>query len=326
MLGKRKLQFASVVFQEFGRDRLTTVAAGLSYYLLLAIFPLMLFLIGTVSFFVDGDDVRREVLEAVNEVVPLQSEGESDLGAAVDSVVEARGTIAIFGLLGLIWSASSYFGALRTAINDVWEVTKSRSFFLQKAMDLGAVIAILGLFVASVAATFILTVVRDTSGEIPIFGAASGPLWAVVAFALPVVISFVAFTAVYYFVPNTKVELRHAMLGSAFATVLFEATKIGFAYYLRFFGDYDATYGSFGALIAFLFWAYLIGLYILLGAEIASEYPRVQRGEHDIPEPLRGPSLIDKLKAKWQTARSYFPGGAQGSKTAEDSSGPAGRP
>jgi membrane protein len=297
-------QLAAVVFRQFGEDRLTTVAAGLAYYLLLAIFPMLLFLIGVASFVADRDDIKREVIEAVNEVVPIQSSGESDIGDAVDSVVDARGAVAILGLLGLMWSASSYFGALRTAINDVWEVRQSRPFPLQKAMDLGAVIGVLALLVLSVATTFILQVLRGTSESFPVGGEAAGPLWTLAAFLVPVAISFVTFTVVYYFVPNTKVELRHAMIGAVVATVLFEATKIGFAYYLRYFGNYEATYGSFGALIAFLFWAYLIGIYVLMGAQVASEYPRVQRGDYDIPEALRGPSLIDRIKAAWLSLRS----------------------
>ena len=64
------------------------------------------------------------------------------------------------------------------------------------------------------------------------------------------------------------------------AAVLFEILKNGFAFYLEHFGNYDVVYGSLGAIMVFLFWTYLTAIILLLGAEVASEYPRVLRGDY----------------------------------------------
>jgi membrane protein len=213
------------------------------------------------------------------------------------------------GLLGLWWTASSFFGALRTAVNDAFNVTQTRPFYVQKVMDVAGVAAVGALFIFSIMITFLLQLLRATTGSLPLSGEATGFLWALVTFLAGLVISFAAFTVVYKYVPNMEVKLRHAMIGAALAAILFEATKFGFSFYLSYFGNYEATYGTFGALIAFMFWAYLTGIYLVLGAEVASEYPRVHAGYHDIPEALRPPSLLDKARAQWHRLRAKLPGG-----------------
>jgi membrane protein len=299
MAQNRKLQLITVAWKEFGKDRGTTVAAALSYYLLLSIFPMILLGVGAASYFVDRETVKEEVIQAFNDVVPLQSEGERDINEAVDGVIDARGAIAVFGLLGLAWAAASFFGALRTAINDAFDVTQSRPFPVQKLMDLAGVIGVGLLFVASILLTFLVQLLRATTDSIPLIGEATGLFWGLVAFFVPLLVSFTAFAIVYKFVPNTEVEWKHALIGAAPSALLFEFTKLGLSFYLSYFGNYEATYGAFGAVIAFLFWGYLTGIYLILGAEVASEYPRVHAGYHDIPEALQPPSMLDKARAKW---------------------------
>ncbi|MPZ23483.1 MAG: YihY family inner membrane protein [Dehalococcoidia bacterium] len=296
----RVSQLIGVVRRKFGDDRGTTVAAALAYYLLLALFPMVLFLVGAASFVLDRDEVKQEVLDGINQVLPIETGGESDIDGAVDGVIDSRGSIALFGVLGLLWSASSFFGALRTSLNDAWGVTQTRPFPAQKAMDIAGVLAIGLLFVLSIVATFMLQLLRSTSDMLPLVGEATGPLWAIVAILLPMAFSFAAFTVVYMYVPNTHVELKHAMAGAIVPALLFEATKFGFSFYLSQFGNYEATYGAFGALIAFLFWAYLTGIYIMVGAQIAAEYPRVERGEYDQIEALRPPGPLTRLRAAYR--------------------------
>ena len=308
MARRRNVQLIGVAWKAFGEDRGTTVAAALSYYLLLSIFPMILLAIGAASYFVDRETVKDEVIGAFNDVVPLQNEGEGDINEAVDGVIDARGAIAIFGLLGLAWSAASFFGALRTAINDAFEVTQSRPFPVQKLMDLAGVIVLGLIFVVSILLTFLLQLLRATTDSLPLVDDATGVFWGLAAFFVPLGISFMAFAIVYKFVPNTEVEWKHALIGAAPAAVLFELTKLGLSFYLSYFGNYEATYGTFGAIIAFLFWGYLTGIYLILGAEIASEYPKVHAGYHDIPEALQPPSLLDKARAQWNRFKERFGG------------------
>ena len=86
---------------------------------------------------------------------------------------------------------------------------------------------------------------------------------------------------VYKLIPDVRTRFRHVWTGALLAALLFELIKNGFALYLRYFGNYDAVYGSLGAVIAFLFFIYLSSIILLLGAEVASEWPRVLHGHYD---------------------------------------------
>jgi membrane protein len=81
--------------------------------------------------------------------------------------------------------------------------------------------------------------------------------------------SFLAFSVIYKFVPHSKVEFRHAMLGGLVAAVLFELAKFGFVIYIRSFGNtQNVLYGSLAAIPIFLFWLYIVSIIFLLGAQI----------------------------------------------------------
>jgi membrane protein len=157
---------------------------------------------------------------------------------------------------------------------------------------------VLGLgafFLASVSATTFLRTVRQFSSEIAVVGdlaERTGLAWDAASYLIPFLLSFLAFTVLYWVVPATRVRLGDVWPGALVAAVLFEVGKAGFAVYLENFSNYDIVYGSLGAVAAFLFWVYLSALILLFGAEVASEYPRVRRGvyrqeERPAPAPLR---------------------------------------
>ena len=142
----------------------------------------------------------------------------------------------------------------------------------------------LGLFfLTSVFATTFLLTVRQFSSDMAVLGDGAeraGFIWDAASYLIPFGLSFAAFAVLYRVVPATNVRLRDVWLGALVAAALFEATKVGFAFYLENFSNYDIVYGSLGAVAAFLFWVYLSAMILLFGAEVASEYPRVLRCEH----------------------------------------------
>jgi membrane protein len=101
------------------------------------------------------------------------------------------------------------------------------------------------------------------------------------ALITPMAISFAVFLALFRFVPSVRTRVPHVWVGALAAAVLFELLKHGFAFYLRTLGGFDAVYGSVGAVLAFLLFTYLSATVVLLGAEMAAEYPRVIHGRYD---------------------------------------------
>lgn len=266
---------------EFGDDRCSHMAAAISYYVLFSMFPLVTFLVSTLSLFLDADTVKEKVVDGVMEVVPLtEDQGADLLVGIVDDVLAARGPISIISLLLTAWAARTMFSALRVSLNVAWDIAKPRPLAQQLLMDLAMVTGVGLLFLTSLGSTMFLQVARRLTEDLGPLSAASGFLWETAFYLLPALLSFLTFAIVYHWVPNVPVRWSEAVLGAVVATVLFEAAKNAFALYLRNFANYDATYGTLGGIAAFLFWTYISAAIVLLGAEVASEYPRVRRGDY----------------------------------------------
>ena len=127
----------------------------------------------------------------------------------------------------------------------------------------------------------------------------------VAAFLIPVFVSFAGFFILYWFLPATHVRPREALIGAAVASILFELGKVGFATYIENFGNYNAVYGSLGTVVIFLFWVYISANFLLVGAEVAAEYPRVMRGDYDHP-PIPTPASVTPFPVRLRHAVTGF--------------------
>lgn len=272
--------------QEFLDDRCTQLAAGIAYYVLFSIFPLAILVVSISGLILTDASIREDVVDEIFSALPLsEGEGREDLETAVDGIATGLSAIGLISIIGLLWSATAMMGAIRHALNEAWDTAYRRPFLQGKLLDLGLVFSVGLLVTLSLSATLFLQVARNLSDDL---SDAMGPLGAgaaagfeVVAVLVPLLISFVTFAAVYKYVPSVRTHFRHVWPGALLAAVLFELLKNGFALYLRFFGNYDAVYGSLGAVIIFLFFVYLSAVALLIGAEMASEWPRVIHGHHD---------------------------------------------
>jgi membrane protein len=285
-------------FDDHGSQR----AAALSYYVLFSLFPLIIFTVGMFGLVLKDPELQADLVDRIMDSFPLsQDEGRSDVAHALEQVARNEsGAIGLFGLLGLMWSASAVFGVLRSALNIVFKVQSPRPVLVQKLLDLLVVLSFAPFFLLSVAATSLLRIARRTTESLPILGDAPEALgfgWLIASIALPILISFVAFFLVYWLVPAQRLHARYIVPGALLAAVLFEAGKIGFNVYLENFSNYDVIFGSLGAVVAFMFWVYLSASFLLLGAELSSELPAVAAGVYDKREAPSGPKRPLKEKA-----------------------------
>jgi hypothetical protein len=115
-----------------------------------------------------------------------------------------------------------------------------------------------------------------------------------------VIVSFAIFAALYRFVPAVNTTFNEIWPGALFAATAFELAKIGFSFYIRNFGNYNAVYGSLGAVIVFMLFIFIAANVLLMGAEIASEWPRVRAGHYDRGLPASTPRVRQPLGARLQ--------------------------
>lgn len=270
---------------DFPRDRCTQWAAAMSYYVLFSLFPLVIVIVSVASLFVSKSYVRDEAVQLIGENVGLTADGREEIVSLLDRAVDGLGAIGLIGLVGLVWSASAMMSAMRNAVNAAWDVEERRHFVRGKALDLLLVLALFLLFSLSVGLTFVVRFLdrirASVTDEAGVLGSVSDGFLNGATRLSPLVISFVSFLLIYRFIPAVRTRFRDVWIGALIASVLFEGAKISLTFYFANFGNYDEVYGSLGAVISFLLFVWIAGLILLLGAEVAAEWPRVRAGAYD---------------------------------------------
>ena len=295
---------------EFIRDDCGHLAAAISYYAIFSLFPMLIFIVAIAGLLIQDKSIQDDIVNEVLKNIPLnEGEGRNSVTEAVRGVTDySKGALGFLALAGLAWAGSSLFGALRKALNVAFDDTESkRPFVPQKAIDLSLLLVLLVFFLASIGATAFLRIVRSNSSELGALGdvaADLGLLWDAASYAIPLVFSFVAFTALYSLVPSRLRSPRELWPGALVASLIFECAKLGFSFYLENFTSYDVVMGSLGGVAGFLFWIYLSANIMLFGAEVASEYPRVP--ESGYKQPVMEGLKLPLTQRAWNAFRGLF--------------------
>ncbi|MDZ4278371.1 MAG: YihY/virulence factor BrkB family protein, partial [Dehalococcoidia bacterium] len=238
--------------------------------------------------------------------------GSDELTVLSDNVVtdtlkgvsDASAPLTVVGLVGMAWAASAMFGALRRSLNIAFDASTPRPVVQQKLVDLAMVLGLGALLGLSIAGTAVLRTLRELSDDnLGPLSEGTGFLWSVPPLLLPAVFSFFVFALVYRYVPNAPTRFRSVWPGALLATVLFELLKNGFAIYVANFSNYAGAYGALGGILLFLLWVYLTANILLIGAELAAEYPRVLRGDYD---PAPGEANVPLPERARRTVRGLF--------------------
>lgn len=261
-------------------DHCPQFAAAISYYTLFALFPLVILAAGVFGLVEGSDAARQDIVNLVTENVALTAGGRESLEESLSDVAQNAGLFGAVGIAGLVFSASGVMGAIRNALNAAFDLEEGRAVLHGKLVDIG-LIALVGVVAGvSLGLTLLHRLVPDLIG--------SG--WLVDAgFALaPIALNFAVFTFLYRVLPATEVHLRDIWPGALAATLIYEAAKLGLAFYLANFGHYSAVYGPAATVVVFLFFVFVASNVFLFGAEMASEWPRVRDGGYDREEADRG--------------------------------------
>jgi membrane protein len=289
--------------EEFFADNCTQMAAAISYYVLFSLFPLLIFIVGVLGLVLQDSELQSETIESVLDFIPVsEDESRNDVTEAVEQVAGVgSGALGLFGLVLMAWSGSNMFGVIRRSINTAYDLEYHRPLVQQKLLDLALVAGMGMFFLTSIFATGFLRVVRQRSEDISYVGDAAesaGFVWDAGSFLIPLTLSFFAFTVMYWVVPATKVRPLDVWPAALIAALMFGIANLGFSIYLENFANYGLVYGSLGAVVAFLFWVYLSANILLFGAEVASEYPRVLRGDYAEARPAPAKPLRETVRAR----------------------------
>lgn len=259
---------------EFLADNCPHLAAGISFYLLLCLFPLTLAAISIFGFIVQEPGREADVIKAVTDMIPVS---QSLVEGVVQSASSGRGAAGVIATLGLIWGGMAVFNAIRKSLNTAWGVRRPRPFLQERLMEFLMIIGAGALILASVGLTTAFKVIQKAS--LPVFGEQfmEGSLASHAAvIGTSIVVSFMAFAFLYKWVPNTRVYWRHAAIGALAAAVLFELLKNVFVSLVADSAIYGSVYGYLVAVVAFMTWSYASALIMLFCAKMTSYYPRIR--------------------------------------------------
>lgn len=260
----------------FMKDRCTQLAAAMTYYTTFSLFPLILLAIALLSFFIESESAQAAILQQVQQFMPSAT---SLVEQALKAVINARGAATGFGIVTLLWGALGFFGALDNSINYVWGVTISRSFVKGKLFALAMLAAMFIVMGGAWVLTAIVSYVRSSNTPfspalsiIPVF------VWQALSFILPLFFDFVLLLLLYKYVPMRHLSFAQVWPAAAIMAVLWEITRQAAAIYMTRFANYESAYGSIGAVMALIFWLYVVGIVLLLGTELSKSYAMIKKG------------------------------------------------
>ncbi|MEO5989636.1 MAG: YihY/virulence factor BrkB family protein [Candidatus Eisenbacteria bacterium] len=266
--------------QAFGDHHCVQLAAAITYHVLFSFIPLITILLAVLGFILRDPTQRQIAVDRVLASLPLQSGTLID--DSIRNISNQPGTLTVIGLLGLLWTASGLFGAVRVALDIAWNVKTGRGFIFDKLFDLGAVLGLGILLTASLVGTvmvhFAQTMSANQTG--PLMTGPMQTLFTVLGLAIPAVFSFVAFLLLYRYIPNVRHDMGDVWPGALVAMLLFEVGKHGFASYVSHFNSYQTLYGALGAVMLFMLWTHISAIIMLLGAELAAQHEAARRGRY----------------------------------------------
>ncbi len=287
-------------YGEFNDDRLLSVAAGVTFYALLALVPAIAAFISLYGLFFDA----QTVAEHVQSLQGLMPGGAVEIvGDQVQRIAQGNdgslGFAFAFGLLVSLWSANSGVKAVFDALNVVYEEDEKRSFLrlnLQSLLfTLGAIVIVLALLGA-------IAVLPPLLEALPL-GRTVETLISVLRWPIALVVIALGLAVLYRYGPSReKAKWRWVTWGSGVASVGWLIFSMLFSWYVSNFGNYNATYGSLGAIVGFMTWIWLSTTIILLGAELNAEMEhQTAKDSTTAPhQPLgaRGAAMADRVGAK----------------------------
>ncbi len=310
-------ELAGRVWSEMSEDDVWGRAAQLSYYFLLAVFPLLIFLTTLLGYFAEaGTELRADLLRVLGTVVPAEA---TDLifKSINEAEQNAGGGKLSFGILATLWAASNGMGAITESLNIAYEVRETRPWWKARLTAVVLTIGLALLILTSLALTLFGGHLAEWIAAHWMFGSVFVTTWKILQW--PIILAFVlfAFALIYYFAPNVKNRRWQWITpGTVAGVLLWLLVSFAFRLYLHYFNSYSATYGALGAVIILLLWFYLTGAAILIGGEVNSEIGFAEAGHGPGTGALRGETQPGEAKAA---------GGDDARRATDDAARPGGK-
>jgi membrane protein len=261
-LGKRTIK-------ESVADDCLGLAAQLAYYLFLALFPAILFLLALGSFFplrdLAGDITRLLQPIASRDIIQIFEDQIRRISDSQD------GGLLTFGVLAALWSSSAAMVSGVSALNAAYDVEEGRPWWKVRLIAMGLTLALAVFFLLSFTLVLAGPTIAEYMGQTLHMGAVVEWTWKILQWPIAFAFVSLAIALVYYFAPDVEQDWSWITPGALLATLLWLVASLAFKIYVTNFSDYNATYGAIGGVMVLLLWFYVSSLAILIGAEMNAE-------------------------------------------------------
>ena len=291
----------SRAWSEFNRDGCTDLAAALTYYSVLALFPAILALVSLLGLLGSGPDAVGFITDVLGRLLPADS--AQSVISFIDGLSKTSGIgwgVAV-GLLGALWSASGYVGGFSRAMNRIYDVPEGRPVWkLRPTMFAVTVVTIALLAIALVIVVSSGPVASAIGGAVGL-GDQALTVWSWAKWPILVLVVVCNVALLYYATPNVRQpRFRVVSVGAFVAIAIVAVASAGFGFYVANFSSYNKTYGAVAGAVVLLLWLWLTNLALLFGGELDAELERDHQlhaglaAEERLLLPLRDDSASSK--------------------------------
>ncbi len=296
---------ARKTLREFSDDGCTDIAAALTYYGVLALFPGLIALMSLVGLVGQGRESVDTVLQILRDVGAGGAADTLEPTLVQLSTTSGAGVALVVGLLSALWSASGYVGAFGRAMNRMYEVGEGRPVWKLRPLLL-LVTAVIVLLVAAVLAALVVTgPAAQAVGDAIGIGPTAVTVWSIAKWPVLLGVVVLIVALLYYATPNVEQpKFRWISVGAVLAIVVWAVASAAFGLYVSNFSSYNKTYGALAGVVVFLLWLWLTNVALLLGAELDSELERARQlqagiaAEDELQLPLRDTTNVTKNEQK----------------------------
>lgn len=259
------------------RDRVSLAAGSLAYHWFLALFPAIIAGLGVLTLISISRGTIDRMVHDIDKVLPPGASGVFDAAVKAANGHPSGSVVAVaVGIVVALWSASGGVSAFQQSLDVAYEVPVSRKFLGRRIRSVPMMAAIVllggcggGLIV------FGKPIGNAIEPHFPFGGVPFDIVWNAIRWAGAIVLLTLLFSVLYYLGPNrSSPRWQWVTPGGLLATAVFLVASLGFSYYIAAFGHYGRTYGSFAGVAVLIFWLYLVGLAVLVGAELNAELER----------------------------------------------------
>ena len=300
---RSRLYVLRKTWREFGDDQCTDLAAALTYYSVLSIFPAAIALLSVLGVIGQAEESVDTVVEVLDPLVSPELLG--NIAPILRTLAESQsaGWLLVIGLLGALYSASGYVGAFGRAMNRIYEIGEGRPIWKLRPTQVLITIVIIVLIALALVMLAVTGPVAESIGDVIGLGSTAVLVWDIAKWPVVALVALLVVALLYYSTPNVQQpRFRWISVGAAVALLIWLLASVGFTVYLANVANYNKTYGSLAGVVIALLFLWITNLALLFGAELDSELERgrqLQAGmpaEEELQLPARDTRNIKKAQ------------------------------